>query len=126
VTAPSEPVRVLVADDNEAFLEATVRVVDGVSEFVLVGAVRSGEEAVEEADAAAPDMVLLDVRMAGIGGLEAARRIHARRPGVLVVLLTADSALADVVETDGVTVALDKRSLSRAAVAEQWRLHGRR
>jgi DNA-binding NarL/FixJ family response regulator len=70
-------VRVLVADDQEPFRRAAGAVVAVTAGFTLVGSASSGEEAVAMASKLSPDLVLLDVRMPGMGGIEAARRIHA-------------------------------------------------
>jgi DNA-binding NarL/FixJ family response regulator len=84
VMEPEPQVRVLVADDQEPFRRAARAVVAAAPGFTLVGEASSGEEAVELAAALLPDLVLLDVRMPGIGGAEAARQIVAP----LVVLVS--------------------------------------
>ena len=68
-------IRVVVADDHPPFLRAARAVVGATPGFELVGAAGSGEEAIELAATARADLVLLDVHMPGIGGIEAARRI---------------------------------------------------
>lgn len=79
--------RVLVADDH-----ALVR--DGIAGmlraegFEVVGEASSGEQAIEQARALDPDLVLMDVTMPGIGGIEAMRRIKAAMPDIAVVMLT--------------------------------------
>ncbi len=59
--------------------------------FGLVGEAASGEEAIEFATKVEPDLVLMDVMMAGIGGIEAARRIAATHPDTVIVLLSSYS-----------------------------------
>jgi len=88
VMEPEPQVRVLVADDQEPFRRAACAVVAAAPGFTLVGEASSGEEAVELAAALLPDLVLLDVRMPGIGGAEAASRIAAP----LVVLVSTHPA----------------------------------
>lgn len=114
------PVRVLVADDHVAFRDVVVRVVEAVPGFELVALAASGEEAIERARVAAPDLVLMDVRMSGIDGIEAARQIRSERPDVVVVLLTADSGSPDRAAIYGVASVIDKRVLTPAALAEAW------
>jgi two-component system invasion response regulator UvrY len=88
MTETGPPVRVLVADDQVPFRLAARAVLGATSGFELVGEVTSGEEAVELAALLGPDLVLLDIHMPGIGGIEASRRITAPRQGVVTVLLS--------------------------------------
>jgi DNA-binding NarL/FixJ family response regulator len=82
-------VRVLVADDQPAFRKAARAVLDASEQFELVGEARSGEEAVSGATTLEPDLVLMDVHMEGIGGLEATRRIVTERPEIAVILVSS-------------------------------------
>jgi two-component system invasion response regulator UvrY len=82
-------VRVLVADDHEPFLVAAGEVVAATHGFELVALARSGEEAIALAESAAADLVVLDVHMPGIDGVEAARRILVRRPAIVALLVSA-------------------------------------
>jgi two-component system response regulator AlgR len=109
-------IRVLVVDDNAAFLKAAVDVIETAPEFELVASARSGEEAIQQVVDSSPDLVLIDLRMPGIDGREAAVRIKELRPGTSVVLMTADSGHA---ARDGFEV-VDKRTLTPAALAAVW------
>ena len=73
--ASSAAVRVLVVDDSLPFRQATRELIHGTEGFECIGDANSGEAAVEQASRLEPDLVLMDVRMPGIGGIEAARRI---------------------------------------------------
>ncbi len=64
------------------------RAVGATAELEEVGVARSGEEAIEAAGELEPDMVLMDVRMPGLGGIAAAREIKASRPSTLLVLIS--------------------------------------
>ena len=93
-----EAVSVLVVDDQMPFRMAAKTVVRVTSGFEVVGEAESGEAAVEQVDALHPDLVLMDINMPGINGIEAARRIHDAHPDVRVILLstyTSDDLPAD-------------------------------
>jgi DNA-binding NarL/FixJ family response regulator len=91
----SPTVRVLVVDDELVFREAARAVIDATAGFEWIGGANCGEEGVEQAERLRPELVLMDVRMPGIGGVEAARQIASRGLSAIVVLTTAGSPLAD-------------------------------
>ena len=81
-------VRVLVVDDQEPFRLAATAVVEATPGFELVGEAESGEQALLAVAALQPDLVLMDVVLPGIDGLEATRRLKAAAPQVTVLLLS--------------------------------------
>ena len=81
-------VRVLVVDDQEPFRAAMSAVVELTDGFAVVGTVASGEESVAAARELAPDLVLMDVNLPGIDGIEATRQIRALPDSPVVVLLS--------------------------------------
>jgi signal transduction histidine kinase len=90
-TAPlgaSERIRVLVVDDNDGFRESLVFLLSG-EDLEVIGQARTGPEAVEMAMRLMPDVVLMDVRMPEMDGIEATRRLKAARPTVGVIALSS-------------------------------------
>ncbi len=83
-----EAVRVVVADDHAIFREGVARLLERIPGVELVGEAESGEEAVERAIATAADVVLMDIRMPGAGGITATAELHRRRPESRVIVLT--------------------------------------
>ncbi len=82
------PARVLLADDHALVREGLRAVLGAEGGIEVVGEARDGREAVEACRELSPDVVLMDVRMPGMDGLEATRQIKAEMPGVPVVMLT--------------------------------------
>jgi DNA-binding NarL/FixJ family response regulator len=81
-------VRVLIVDDQEPFRVAARMVVDLTDGFEVVGEAETGEDSVRMAEELAPDLVLMDVNLPGINGLDATRQILAGSSPVVVLLLS--------------------------------------
>jgi DNA-binding NarL/FixJ family response regulator len=81
-------VRVVVVDDYEPFRRAASGVVDCLDGFRVVGSVSSAEESLRAVAALAPDLVLMDVNLPGVDGLEATRRIRALDEAPVVLLVS--------------------------------------
>ncbi|HEY1330610.1 MAG TPA: response regulator transcription factor [Actinomycetota bacterium] len=82
------PVRVLIVDDQEPFRMAARMVVDATDGFEVVGESETGEDSVERARELDPDLVLMDVNLPGIDGLEATRQILSTSNRVVILLLS--------------------------------------
>lgn len=106
----NQPLRVLIADDNAVFRQGLCRLLASDPEIEVVGEAEDGYAAVEQALACVPDVVLMDIRMPGQSGLEAARQIRQQRPQTRIIVLTAhDSpALRARAQAAGVTAYLTK------------------
>src|SRR3954470_2587194 len=84
----SEPVGVLVVDDQLVFRQVAHEVIDATNEFELLGEAGSGADDLIAVAELEPDLVLLDLRMPGMDGIETATRLHAEHPDAVVVLIT--------------------------------------
>ena len=84
-------IRVLAADDHPLALAGLRQLLAALDDIALVGAAASGEEAVRLAAEHAPDVVLMDLEMPGMDGIQATRELLARRPATAVVVLTSFS-----------------------------------
>lgn len=81
-------IRILIADDHQLVREGLTRLLGMEKAFQIAGVAANGEDAVLQVERLNPDVALLDVRMPGMNGIEAAREITTRYPDTGVVLLT--------------------------------------
>jgi DNA-binding NarL/FixJ family response regulator len=86
----AELVWVVAVDDQRPFREAARRVVDATAGFAWAGEAGSGDEAINLVREREPDIVIMDVRMPDMDGIEAARLVAAECPGVTVLLVSAE------------------------------------
>lgn len=94
-------IRVLIADDHRLVRAGLEQLLSGAGDLEVVGSAAGGREAVELDTRTEPDVVLMDLSMPDLDGIEATREILARRPGAHVLVLTSFS------ERDRVLAALD-------------------
>jgi two-component system, NarL family, invasion response regulator UvrY len=125
-TVVDEVVRVWVVDDQASFRRATAATLDAMDDFVMAGECETGESAVELIRDGGADIVLMDIHMPGMGGIEAARQIHAAHPDVMVVLMsTYDREDISVAAADcGASAYLHKEHLSPDLLSRIWRAGG--
>jgi DNA-binding NarL/FixJ family response regulator len=84
-------IRVLIADDHGVLRDGLGRLIDALDDIELVGIAADGEDAVARCRETSPDVVLMDLEMPRLDGIEATRRITAERPATAVLILTSFS-----------------------------------
>lgn len=87
-----EPIRVLIADDHTLYREGVRGMLQSAPGIAVVGEAANGEDVIAQAEHLQPDMILMDIKMPGISGVEATRRIRQASPhiGILVVTMYDD------------------------------------
>jgi DNA-binding NarL/FixJ family response regulator len=85
----SDPIRILVVDDHPVVRDGLVAMLGTQPDFLVAGDAASGSEAVEKAAALQPDLILLDLEMPGMDGVEALRQLRSRSPDVRALVFTA-------------------------------------
>ena len=116
----TDTVDVLIVDDQPPFRDVARTLVSLLSGWRVIAEVESGEDAVAAVGRAAPSVVLMDINLPGISGIEATRRITARWPQVRVVLLStygADDLPADALSC-GAVAYLHKEDLTPRRLRE--------
>jgi DNA-binding NarL/FixJ family response regulator len=83
------PVKVLIADDHRLMLAGVRRALSGTDDIEIVDEVSSGTQVLPAVARTSPDVVLLDIRMPGMSGLECLERVRSRYPAVRVIMLSA-------------------------------------
>jgi DNA-binding NarL/FixJ family response regulator len=97
------PMRILIVDDHPVTRDGLRSALAQSDEIVVLGEASTGEEAVEAVSKLKPDVVFMDVRMPGMGGIEATRVIRRNAPDTRVILFTVDdsrAALHEAIQAD--------------------------
>jgi two-component system invasion response regulator UvrY len=113
---------VLIVDDQMPFRMAARAVVGVTPGFEVVGEAKSGEEAIEQVEALHPQLVLMDINMDGISGIEATRRITGAHPEVGVILLSTydEEDLPADARSCGAIGYLHKEQFGPDVLVEMW------
>jgi DNA-binding NarL/FixJ family response regulator len=81
-------IRTLVVDDHNLFREGLIALLEAAEETEVVGEAGTGKEAIAQAEAVIPDVILMDIMMPDMNGIEATRRILANQPDIGIIMLT--------------------------------------
>jgi len=119
---PDPDVSVLVVDDQALFRRAASTVVRLTPGFVMVGEAQSGEAAIDLVEQLRPRLVLMDINMGGINGIEATRRITQAHPDVAVVLLSTYQAtdLPSDASSSGMAAYINKDEFGPVVLRAVW------
>src|SRR3546814_2434228 len=97
----SDDIRVMICDDHALFRRGLIMVLEAEDDIEVVAEAEDGEDAIAKAVEFGPDVVLMDVRMPGVDGIEATRRIAEKVPTAKIHMLTvreADESLTDAIQ----------------------------
>jgi two-component system, NarL family, invasion response regulator UvrY len=120
-STPPAPVGVLAVDDDPGFLRLARLVVSNTPGFDYLGEASTGEDALSLVSALRPALVLMDVRLPGMGGIEAARRICEGAVGTTVVVMSSDPTLLTIEDIPAGDVRVfRKERLSPRALRALW------
>lgn len=115
-------VRVLVVDDQQTYRDAAQFVIEMSDGFEVAGTAASGEESLDLTERLSPDLVLMDINLPGINGLEATRRILSTHPDIEVIVFSTHSAAdyASRARDAGALGFISKADLAPAMLDEVW------
>ena len=83
-------IKILVVDDHSLVREGIVAMLSGVESFSIIGDAASGEEAISKVESLNPDVVLLDINMPGLNGIDTSKQLLANHEGLKIIILSMD------------------------------------
>jgi DNA-binding NarL/FixJ family response regulator len=115
-------VRVVIVDDQLPFRRAAQAVVESTDSFVIVGTFETAEQGITAVDELRPDLILMDVNLPGIDGVEASRRLRLRHPDIVVILLSSydEAEFADLTQDCGAAAYVAKSAFGPDRLEETW------
>lgn len=119
-----DPLRILVCEDDEQLAALIAELLEADGEYLVVGRARDGDESVRLAGELEPEIVLMDIGLPGLDGIEATRAIREREGAPHVVIYTGSEEYADIARADeaGATGYLQKRALTSPDLPEALRV----
>jgi len=119
-------VSVVTVDDQAVFRAAARAIIDATPGFQAIGEASNGLDAVRVVRELDPELVLVDVRMPGMDGIETSRRLIAAHPRSVVVLISVEDMpnLPSAAASSGAVELVRKQDLNRATLTELWSRHG--
>ena len=122
----SSGVGVLTVDDQPVFRDAACELIDSTPGFFVLGEAAGGSEALLLVNEFEPELVLVDLRMPDMDGIETARRIRKDHPHAVVVLISLDepTELASALSTSGAAAFVLKQDFGPALLRRLWSAYG--
>jgi DNA-binding NarL/FixJ family response regulator len=123
-----QEVRVLVVDDQLVFRDVAREVVEATPNFTMAGDAATGQLALAAVEELDPDLVVLDVRMPDMDGIETAARIHSVHPSSVVVLISVEAPpnLPARVGSCGAAALVRKQDFGPGLLRDLWEAYGSR
>ena len=115
-------VRVVIVDDQLPFRRAAQAVVESTDTFVVVGAFETAEQGLAAVDEVRPQLILMDVNLPGIDGVEASRRLRVQHPDIVVILLSSydEAEFADLTQDCGAAAYVPKSAFGPDRLEDTW------